>query len=502
MINTRMMRILEDNAEEFGVSKEILMENAGNAVAEFVREKFDKRKIVVICGTGNNGGDGFVTARHLAHYGFTVSVILIGRSSQIRTPEASKNFHIIQQMISSIPIYELKNLDQLEKIKRIIEDSEIIIDAMLGTGLRGELAEPFRSVVNMINGLNKIVIAVDVPTGLNPDTGEIHGAAIKADYTITFHDIKPGLTNKKEYTGEVIIAGIGIPPEAELFIGKGDLKAAYPPRPSNAHKGDFGRVLVIGGSKLYSGAPTLASLAAYKAGVDLVFVITSKEISSVLRSYSPSLIVRDYDGPFLNEKAMKLIDEHIKSIDAVLLGPGLGLSDEIERVIKDLFLKLKEKSIPTVIDADGLKYLAKMKNEIFPWKNLIITPHRGEMRLFLNEGEKIPDNFNDQIRFIKEKAREFGITILLKSPIDIISDGNSVRANRTGNPSMTVGGTGDVLAGLTVGLLARGLSTIDAAGVAAYINGIAGDLAVKKYGPNIVSENLLEFIPCVIKGEF
>ncbi|MGQ4832819.1 MAG: NAD(P)H-hydrate dehydratase [Candidatus Asgardarchaeia archaeon] len=504
MLTTRLMRVLEENSEELGVSKHILMENAGNAVAEIIKEKHliaEGGHVTVLCGTGNNGGDGFVAARHLSQYGYKVSVVVIGRFSQIRTGEALTNFQILRKQSLSIKLHELKDSSQIKDLEKIINDTDLIVDAMLGTGIKGEIRSPFKDVIELANKSGKPIVAVDTPTGLNPDTGEIHGTAIKAKITVTFHDIKAGLVNKSEYTGDVVVAGIGIPPEAFKFVGIGDLKLAYPPRPADAHKGDFGRVLVIGGSSLYSGAPILASLAAYKAGVDLVFVITSEKIANVLRGYSPSLIVREFPGGFINKDSIPIIEEHLKKIDAILLGPGIGLSDETKEVIYDVFSLIKSTKRPVVVDADGLKYLAELKDELFPWQELVITPHTGEFRLFLGAGEKVPKDLNIRMDFVKEKAKRLGITILLKGHIDIISDGSVVRANRTGNPSITVGGTGDVLAGLTVGLLARGNSNLDAACVAAYINGLAGDLAVEKYGPNILPDHLLEFNPRIIKGD-
>ena len=218
-ITAEEMAEIDKKAVEFGIPRLLLMENAGGAVARTIMEKFDhKLKIIVFAGTGNNGGDGFVAARHLANKGAKVNVFLIGDPEGIRTEEARLNWNVIRRMERSIKIYVVRSPSDRRKAKRYLKRADVLIDAMLGTGLRGSLREPFSSVVRLINESGVPVVSVDAPTGLNPSTGEVLGSAVKAVYTVTFHKMKRGFSKAKEYTGKVIVADIGIPREVEAAL--------------------------------------------------------------------------------------------------------------------------------------------------------------------------------------------------------------------------------------------------------------------------------------------
>jgi len=221
-ITVEEMAEIDKKAVECGIPRLLLMENAGGAVARTIMEKFDHGlKIVVFAGTGNNGGDGFVAARHLANKGAKVNVFLIGNPEGIRTEEARLNWNVIRRMERNIKIYVIRSPSDLKKAKRYLKRADVIIDAMLGTGLRGPLREPFASAVRLINESGAPVVSVDAPTGLNPSTGEVQGLVVKAAYTVTFHKMKRGFLKAKEYTGEVIVADIGVPKEIEYAaIGK------------------------------------------------------------------------------------------------------------------------------------------------------------------------------------------------------------------------------------------------------------------------------------------
>lgn len=220
-ITAEKMAKIDQKAVEFGIPPLLLMENAGGAVARTIMEKFDHEKIIVFAGTGNNGGDGFVAARHLANRGAKINVFLIGDSGSIRTKEARLNWNVIRKMRGNVKIHVVKNFSDLEKVGHYLKRRDVIIDAMLGTGLKGPLREPFASAVRLINDSDTPVVSVDAPTGLNPSTGEVQGVAVKAAYTVTFHKMKRGFLKTKEYTGTVTVAGIGIPKEVEAAaIGK------------------------------------------------------------------------------------------------------------------------------------------------------------------------------------------------------------------------------------------------------------------------------------------
>ena len=505
MITVRNMRIIEDNAEELGLPKIRLMENAGRGAADAIvnylqqkNEKIEGKKAVVFAGIGNNGGDGFVTLRHLTQFGITGTVFLLGTKDRIRTADAQSNFRILEEMIFNVKIKEIKDSSELLKHKDEINGADIIIDAMLGTGLRGNLREPYLTAVELINNSKKLIVAIDTPTGLNPDTGEIHGTAVKATFTVTFHDIKPGLVNKEKVTGDVIIKNIGVPPEAATVVGKGDVKEAFRPRKPESHKGDFGRLIVIGGGKYFTGAPAIAALAAYKVGTDLVTVVTPEYVENAIRSYSPTLIVRGYPGEVLNKNIFTILDEYIDSVDAVIIGPGTGRDEKIVSFLPELLQYLKDSEKPIVIDADPLRILAE-NQELFPWKSAILTPHQGEFKSLLPEDLKIPLGLNEKMQLVVKTARDLGVTIVLKGRYDIISDGKKIKINRTGNPGMTVGGTGDSLCGNIGGLLANKKDNLLAASVGAYINGLAGDLAAAELGYHLTPVDVVEHIPIAIE---
>ena len=228
-ISSSEMAAIDENSEWLGVSRELLMENAGAWVARIAYQwlgGLSKRKVTIICGTGNNGGDGFVAARHAANLGAKVVVILVGGLEKIRTVEARKNFEIIKSMRESIRLYIVKDLDDVALIRDEIEKSDAIIDAIFGTGIRGEIREPWRSIIQLINSSKALKIAVDIPSGIDPNTGEASDIAVNANVTVTFHRPKLGMPSAADYCGEVVIAPIGIPPEAEIIMGPGDARQA------------------------------------------------------------------------------------------------------------------------------------------------------------------------------------------------------------------------------------------------------------------------------------
>jgi len=499
IISSREMSIADENSEWLGVSRLLLMENAGKSIVTEVSKRFDvkKKKIVVMAGLGNNGGDGFVVARHLASLNAKVVVLLLGHSKDIRTYEAKKNWDILKNMFSSVKTFEIRNVEQLKELKKEIIDADIVIDGMLGTGVKGELREPYHTAVSIFNDSKGFKIAIDVPTGLNPDTGEIHGTAVRANLTVTFHAFKKGLKGREEYTGEIVVANIGIPPEAELLVGPGDLRVATKLRRPEAKKGDFGRVLIIGGSNLYTGAPALCALAALRCGCDISIIVTPEKVANAIRGFSPNIIVHDYPGRILTSKAFDVIFPLVERSDVIIVGPGLGTSKESVETCLKLFKILKEKGKKLVIDADGLKALSTSPTMLSGTKT-VLTPHAGEFKM-LTKIDVTKLSFEKRMECVRKAAQQLGVTILLKGHRDIISDGKTVKVNTTGNPGMSVGGTGDVLSGLVATFLAWENDPLTAAAVAAFVNGVAGDLAVEKRGYHIVATDLIDEIPEVFK---
>ncbi|MEM3956109.1 MAG: NAD(P)H-hydrate dehydratase [Candidatus Bathyarchaeia archaeon] len=491
VITTKEMRALDINAEYFGISRLQLMENAGRCVAEEVASRAKQRdiRIAAFCGLGGNGGDGFVAARHLICMGFKVDVILAGRASDIVNEEARKNWKALSSLHRLLNIIEVYDSSLIPDVK-----ADIVIDALLGIGLERPPRPPISWLIRKINEMDSYRVAVDVPSGLNSDTGEVLGEAVKAHLTVTFHKAKPGLLKAKEYVGELIVRSIGIPEEIETFAGPGDVLMVVKPRPPEAHKGDFGRLLVIGGSETFSGAPTLAALAALRAGVDLVYIAAPRETAYAISSISPDIITLKLEGDHLSTRNLSVIRSYMERATAIVLGPGLGLHKETQEAVKEIIEEAESKKIPILLDADGLKAFATFKHSLKT--PAVLTPHVGEYAILT--GEKLPSKPEERAEYIKRQAKQLNAVILLKSHVDIISDGTRVKFNFTGNPGMTVGGTGDVLSGIVGAFLAQGFDPFEAAVAGAFINGAAGDFVKSEKGYHMVASDLLEWIPKVM----
>ncbi|MFB0560883.1 MAG: NAD(P)H-hydrate dehydratase [Candidatus Lokiarchaeia archaeon] len=501
IISVEDMRVADENSEYLGVPRSLLMENAGRGILENIlkRRKVKGSSIIILSGTGNNGGDGFVAARHLASVGAKVHLVLLGDPAKIRTPESRQNWNALEKMRLTIERTLISDSSGFKKIEDIVKNADVVIDAMLGTGIIGKIREPFSTAIDLFNTSNAFKIAVDVPTGLDPDSGQIQDKAVKADVTITFHKAKPGLLNK-DCTGELEIWPIGIPPEAEIIAGPGDVKSVIKKRDPYSHKGDYGKVLVIGGSKYYTGAPALAALSALRTGVDLVIVTPPSKIAQVIRGYSPDLIVRELPGEVLNTDALPILSNLIQEwATGIIVGPGLGLHDKTQETLPEIFQLIKENDLPLLVDADAIKILAK-ENKILYGSKTVLTPHQGEFMQLTGEKIPYPSKLEDRMKVVESWAQELGVTILLKAHEDIISDGKRTKINTTGNPGMSVGGTGDVLSGICAAFLSQGYEPFRAAVASAFINGKAGDLAVERKGFHITATDLINLIPETIKA--
>jgi len=485
------MAALEVNAEYLGVSLLQLMECAGKAVADQVEKLKPAGKIAVYAGTGRNGGDGMVAARHLASKGFQVTLILVGGEERITSPVVSANWETLKAIEDSVEIIAAKDSSQIPLV-----EASIIVDALLGIGVKGRLRPPILQAVQAVNRLKGFKVAVDVPTGVDADTGAILGKAVKANLTVTFHRVKLGLTKAKKYAGAIHVADIGIPPEAEAYTGPGDVEKARRRRQPTAHKGDFGRLLVVGGSSVYSGAPALAALAALEVGVDLAYVAAPREAAQAISSYSPNLITFKLEGESLSLKHLRTLKPLIEKCTALILGPGLETRKETLRALPKILALAEAYRKPMLLDADGLKLFAQLKRKAET--ACVLTPHRGEFKILT--GVETLGNLKEAGEAVKKAAANFNATILLKAPVDVVSDGEKVKYNRTGGPAMTVGGTGDVLAGIVGGFLAMGVPPFEAAVAGAFINGAAGDLAYKRKGPHLKATDLLAEIPHLIEN--
>jgi NAD(P)H-hydrate epimerase len=476
-LNADEMHVLDGNAEFLGVPTGRLMENAGFAVAEAIKKKYKLlgKKVVILCGTGNNGGDGFVVARNLLQY-CQVQVCLIKPPDEIRTDISRANFEKVKRLALTV--------NDTAGLKAVMKDADIIVDALLGVGAKGELAEPYKSWVGEVNKSGKTIISVDVPSGLGS------GVFIHPSMTVTFHEIKDGMDKKN--SGEIVTADIGIPEDAETYVGPGEF-VFYPVPREHSHKGDNGRLLIVGGGP-YTGAPALAGLAAYRVGIDLVRIATSRHAYPIIAKYSPNFIVHRLSAEdCLVEADVPHLLSLLKNADAAIIGPGLGDAKETAKAVQMLLLKCEK---PVVIDADAIAAAGEKLNVL---KNItgVITPHAGEF--YDLTGKKLDDDFTKKCKHVMWSARDLGMTLILKGRVDIITDGARTKLNRTGNPGMTVGGTGDVLAGIVGGLLAKGVTPFNAARMGAFINGYAGDLAFREKSYGLMATDVVEKIPEVLR---
>jgi NAD(P)H-hydrate epimerase len=476
MITADRMAAVDENAAALGVPRKQLMESSGNAVAAAVRRvAAPDDSVALVCGRGNNGGDAFVAARFLDDHDPTVH--LLGRPETISTDIARENWDALRAAEYDARIVR-------DAVDLDLGDPDVIVDAMLGTGVTGALREPERSAAGAINDADAIVIAVDVPSGVDADTGEAAGLAVDADRVVTFHDAKPGLD---ALDAAVTVADIGIPETAALFTGPGDRRVLT--RPSDAHKGAFGEVLVVGGGP-YTGAPALAAQAAMRAGADLVRVACPRAVAREVQGFEEGLILRPFDGDRLASAALDQVRSLAADHDAVVFGPGLGDDEATLDAVRDFLAGYSGRA---VIDADALRVVPDVDTDA----TLLCTPHGGELRAM---GGPSADDWRDRVDAVADFAAELGHTLLVKGAYDVIADGTDARVNRTGNPGMTVGGTGDVLAGAAGALLAT-QDPLDAAALAAYANGLAGDRVVDRRGYGLLASDLLPELPRALWGE-
>ncbi|WP_200531496.1 NAD(P)H-hydrate dehydratase [Halorubrum sp. LN27] len=482
MITSDRMAAVDANAAALGVPRKQLMESSGNAVAREVRELADPGATVeLLCGRGNNGGDAFVAARFLSAYDVTVR--LLGRPESIRTEIARENWEALGA--AGVPTESVADAADLA-----LDDPDVIVDAMLGTGVAGALREPERTAARLANETDAAVVAVDVPSGIDADTGEPTGEGsgdevrVEADRVVTFHDEKPGLA---ALDAAVTVADIGIPAAAERFTGPGDLLGIA--RDPTSHKGENGEVLVIGGGP-YTGAPSLSARSALRTGADLVRVACPETVARTVQGYSADLIVRglpgDRVGPAHVDRALELAAGN----DVVVLGPGLGGGDGTREFVRRFLSRYGGRA---VVDADALRVVPDVDTDA----ELICTPHQGEL---VGMGGETADDPDERAALVRSFADEVGHTLLVKGATDVVTDGDAVRLNRTGNPGMTVGGTGDVLAG-AVGALAAVTDPFEAAAAGTYVNGLAGDAAAADLGNGLVATDLIDRLPEAMRDE-
>ena len=490
-INVEDMKAYEINAVGLGIPLALLMENAGRAVAETIASRLPGlrgRRVAILAGKGGNGGDGFVAARHLAGMGARVEVHLAYPPESVQHPDARANLEVLLNLKS------VRLLKPMDRGWLDLADHDVVVDALLGTGVKGSLRGPVAEAVAAYNRAPGLRVSVDVPTGVNPDTGEAVPGAAVSDVTVTMHRVKRGLLEARQYTGEIVVADIGIPPEAWQRAGPGDVAARVPRRPRDAHKGVGGRLLVVAGSRWYVGAPMLASIGAARAGVDLVYLASPERIAFEAAAQCSSIVPVPLGGGHLAPEDLDALRGYLARAHSLVIGPGLGREPETLEAASILMLEAARQGVPVVVDADGLRALP---GEGFPeGSRVVLTPHRGEAESL--------SGYSDPREAAARISSRYKAVALVKGPVDYACQGPRCRENHAGTPAMSVGGTGDVLAGIIGAIMARRLSILgdpdplNTAVTAAYITGLAGMLAYKEKGEALTAWDIVEIVPRVI----
>lgn len=505
--SSEMREIDRYTIQELGIPGIVLMENAAmSVVSETISTIRESRKVVICCGIGNNGGDGFAIGRILSCNHINVSLAVIGDSNKIKG-DAKINYDVAKKL--NIDIHEYNSQEDMNDFVALVNSCDVIYDAVFGTGLCREITGRYFEAIDAINHTNAYKIAVDIPSGINADDGHVLGIAVDADKTVTFCLPKLGLLlyPGASHVGELVVGDIGIPYvsveriKSNTSIMDDNLaKHFMPNRVKMSHKGTYGKVLIIAGTKKMTGAAVLTSSAAYRTGAGLVKTFIEESVSSIITSSLPEAIIETYnrdDDKLSFEDKSKLL-EMLLWADTVAIGPGLG-NDSITKEILQVVINNFNKNI--VIDADGINALSKDLHVLKNKKgNIIVTPHLGEMSRLTNmDIAKISDN---TIEVARDFSRQHKVICVLKSARTVISSPDGmINVNIYGNPGMATAGSGDVLTGIIVSLLGQGLDVFDAAILGTYIHSKAGDRAKESIGEHgLLANDIIDSIPYVIKS--
>ncbi len=489
--------------QQYGISEEILMENAGHGAFTVLSRKFGcpKKKFVALCGPGNNGGDGFVVARLIHSGGGEVKVLILGKKDQYHGA-AQANLSILSRM----PV-EIREVGSMEEIEETVIQADVLIDALFGTGLSRDVEGLYKEAIPWINGCGKKILSLDIPSGINGNTGHVMGVAVRADYTVTFGLPKAGnlLYPGYEYCGKLCLTHISFPPSLyqpdSIKLETND-PPALAPRDRTGHKGTFGDVLVIAGASTYFGAPHFASMSFLKAGGGYCRLAAPGSMIPFLSCQGSEVVFVPQEetahGSISYSNKHSLLELSDK-MDLVILGPGMSLEDETQRLIRELAVEIRK---PVIIDGDGITAVCQDLGSMAGRKGeTILTPHPGEMSRLT--GRAASEILGDPISILRQTAGDLNAFIVLKGAHSLIGypDGR-VFINFTGNPGMGSAGTGDVLTGTVAAMFCLGLPAGDALRMGVFIHGLAADLAAQEMGEDgITARNVLEYLPYALKKE-
>lgn len=488
-----MKQIDQFTINETKIPSLVLMERASLAVASEIMSRFDENvKIVVVCGNGNNGADGLCVARILCEYGYNASYVYDFDKSTAT-----------EELRLQLQICENENIEKVTI--SAINNADVIVDAIFGIGCTRSVKGVYKDYIDKINkeGVQgKYIVAVDVPSGINSETGEIMDCAINANLTVTFGYEKYGMCMypAKNNVGEVVIRRAGFAKEAieqfdrKLYTYEKEDLDRIPKREQSSNKGTYGKVLVIAGSRKISGAAYFSAAAAYNTGAGIVRILTHSNNKIILATTLLEAMLEEYD---------KLSDKEIQNLidisDVIVIGPGIGTDDDAIRLMNIVIKNDK----PIIIDADGINVLAKEKmldrvSNLKRNNKLIITPHLGEMSRLTNMS--IPDIKKDALKVCDDFAKEYNLICVLKDAKTIVSDGSGdIYINSSGNSGMSTGGSGDVLTGIIAGLIVNGVSLFEASSLGVYVHGLSGDsAATKKSERSLMASDIIKSIGDII----
>ena len=512
-----MRQIDQDTIEGIGIPGIVLMETAGSAIVRAIEQYYPTcQRIGIFVGKGNNGGDGLVIARQLAHAGRDVHLFLVSPPDSF-TGEAAINLQIAKRL--GLQIEEIltdTGLDGTGTVPTTLASCELFVDAILGTGLRGTVRDPMATVINTINDLAIPILSVDLPSGLDADTGNPLGNCVAADTTVTIGLPKRGLLVHPgaELAGKLEIVDIGFP---EQVVEAQGIKVSWTttaqasqwllPRPASSHKGTYGRVLVVAGSTGMTGAAALASEAALRAGAGLVTLAIPKHLNPILEGLLPEVMsfpLPETEVGSLSASAASAILEFAEKTKSVLaIGPGLSQHPDTVALVHELVRENREQKLDRrmVVDADGLNALSQAPEIISLLDSeAVLTPHPGEMSRLTSTS--VPSLEADRIGTAQRFASEHNLTLVFKGAPTVTGLPNGdVWINSTGNSGMATGGMGDVLTGIIAGLMAQGHSSETAAVLGVYIHGLAGDIAADAFGRHgLIASDVLKAVPRAISS--
>ena len=485
---------LKANSIALGLGGEVFVESVGALLAEEIKRSHKhRRSIAVVCGRGDKGAAGLATARHLLT-SMAVSIFFTGDPSTITNSSTKINYKLVNDIV------EIKNItdDNVSHFAKDMSRSDLVLDAIIGCGMHGHLPSLLINVITAINRSGTHVISLDIPSGIDADTGMPNKVYVKSNHTFTAHKMKQGL-DKSKFVGPVMVVDVGIPINAELFTGPGDVMLATEPRPMLSSKYTHGRILVVGGSKDYHGAPLIATYAAENAmsslltGAGYATIAVPKEVVDPVRKLSMELIVKPLDWD--NAEGVVPAIAALKH-DALVIGPGLEERESTEFIITSVIKSEKAKGNTIVVDADATRIMAKHKDLL--GKNTILTPHDGEFRNLSGinlKGASLEERIKKAISF----AKTHGFTLVLKGHETIITNGDLLKINRPETPVLATMGTGDALAGMIAAYSSIHKNQFESAAAAVYAHSKIGDMLYQKKGLHITAQDVISGIPSVLK---